>query len=300
MVDVETPSLRLSPRTAPSAASRSLTIPCGRTRLRYQGRPLIMGILNVTPDSFSDGGRYAGAAAAIARGVEMARDGADLIDIGGESTRPRSAPVPVEEELRRVLPVIAGLSGAVRVPLSIDTSKAQVASRAIEAGAGLINDVTALRGDPAMARTAARGRAAVILMHMRGIPQTMQRAPHYRDVVEDVAGFLRQAAARAEAAGIARQRILLDPGLGFGKTARHNLVLLRALERLMALGYPVVVGPSRKSFIGETLEAPIEARLAGTLACVARACAAGAHVVRVHDVRAARDVVRMLDAIAHA
>ena len=272
-------------------------VPSRLRRLVVRGRPLVMGILNVTPDSFSDGGVFAGTAAAVEHGLRMASEGADLIDVGGESTRPGAEAVSAETELSRVIPVIAQLAGALRIPISVDTSKAEVAFQAIEAGASIINDVTALRGDPQMSAVAARSGASVILMHMRGTPRTMQRAPRYRDVVGEVAGFLREAAGRAEAAGIPRARILLDPGLGFGKTVEHTLVLLRSLDRLVALGYPVVVGPSRKSFIGATLDAGVEDRLAGTLACVAWAQRGKARIVRVHDVQPAVHLLKMLEAI---
>ena len=257
-----------------------------------------MGILNVTPDSFSDGGRFLDPANAARRGIEMAEEGADLIDVGGESTRPEAARILVDEELRRVLPVIERLAAAVRIPISIDTSKAEVAARALEAGASVVNDVTALRGDPKMSSVIARARASVILMHMAGTPQTMQRHPSYRNVVTEVAGFLSHAAAQAQQAGIARSRILIDPGLGFGKTAAHNLALMRALRRFVALGFPVVVGPSRKSFIGQTLDADVDDRLPGTLACVAQAYVCGVQVVRVHDVKPTVQLLQMLDAIA--
>ena len=291
---------RLRRRESPDQVRR--TIPCaGGRRLVYRGRPLVMGVLNVTPDSFSDGGSFLDPGAAVERGMQMAAEGADLIDVGGESTRPGAQAVPIAEELRRVLPVIARLSRVARVPLSIDTSKADVARQALEVGASIVNDVTALRGDAQMAVVAARARAAVILMHMQGTPRTMQQRPRYRDVVGDVAAFLLAAAARAERAGIARARILLDPGIGFGKTVRHNLALMGALRHFVSLGFPVVVGPSRKSFIGRTLDAPeVDGRLAGTLACVAQASASGVHVVRVHDVREASQMIRMLEAMAHA
>jgi dihydropteroate synthase len=227
----------------------------------------------------------------------MAQEGAEVIDVGGESTRPGAPDVPLEEELRRVLPVIRRLRDAVRVPLSIDTSKAEVAHQAIEAGACLVNDVTALRGDAQMAAVVARSRAAVILMHMRGTPCTMQQRPRYHDVAREVEAFLTDAAERARGAGIERSRILVDPGLGFGKTVDHNLALLKGLPRLVSLGFPVVVGPSRKSFIGKTLGAEVGERLAGTLACVAYAQRGGAQVVRVHDVRPTVQLLRMLDAI---
>ena len=256
-----------------------------------------MGVLNVTPDSFSDGGAFLDAGAAIARGVQMVEEGADAIDVGGESTRPGSRPVDAAEELRRVVPVVRALAKAVRVPISIDTSKAAVAEQALEAGASILNDVTALRGDAAMARLAARMRATVILMHMRGAPRTMQRAPRYGNVVEEVAASLRRAVRFARASGIARGRIFIDPGLGFGKTARHNLQLLQRLDRLTALGFPVVVGASRKSFIGKILGADVDDRLSGSLACVVQARRHGAHMVRVHDVKATAHLLRMLNAI---
>lgn len=297
---LEAPSAsRLRRREFPDAARR--TIPCaGGGRLVYRGRPLVMGVLNVTPDSFSDGGSYLSPRAAVERGVQMAAEGADLIDVGGESTRPGAAAVPAAEELRRILPVIARLARVARVPLSIDTSKAEVAHQALGAGAAVVNDVTALRGDPRMASIVAQHRAAVILMHMQGTPRTMQRCPRYRDVVREVAAFLLAAAERAQRAGIARARILLDPGLGFGKTVRQNLALLGSLRHFVSLGFPVVVGPSRKSFIGRTLHAETPERLAGTLACVAQAYASGVQIVRVHDVRETSQVIRMLEAIAHA
>ncbi len=259
-----------------------------------------MGIVNVTPDSFSDGGRFAGPAEAVRHAQRLVDEGADLIDVGGESTRPGAAPVEVEEETRRVVPVIRALAKRLAVPVSIDTSKAAVAQRAIDAGASLVNDVTALRGDPQMAQIVAKARVSVILMHRRGTPQTMQQAPRYQDVVGEVRKFLAQASRRAQGAGIRSDRILLDPGLGFGKTVRHNLLLLRHLDALVALGQPVVVGPSRKSFIGRVLNAEILDRLEGTLACVAYAMRQGAAMVRVHDVKPAVDLIRMWNAIQSA
>ncbi len=263
---------------------------------------LVMGILNVTPDSFSDGGAHATPEAAVAHGLRLVEEGADLLDIGGESSRPGARAIRATEELKRVLPVISRLARRVRVPLSIDTTKAQVAQEALAAGASMVNDISALRADPQMTKVVARSPARVILMHRRGTPQTMQRHPRYADVVGYVATFLTQAAQQAQAHGIARARILIDPGLGFGKTLTQNLQLMRALDRFVALGYPVVVGPSRKSFIGATLDAQVHERLAGTLACVAWAQQAGARMVRVHDVKPAVDLIRMLQAIegAHA
>ena len=277
-------------------AAAALTIPARSHRPRH-GRPLVMGVLNVTPDSFSDGGDFLDPDAATARGLQMVKEGAGVIDICGVSTRPGADVVPVDEELRRVLPVVKRLAAIVQVPLSIDTSSAEVAAQALAAGASIINDVTALRGDPRMAQVAARARATVILMHMRGSPQTMQRRPRYRHVVEEVAAFLAAAAARAQAEDIARARILLDPGLGFGKTATHNLELLRGLPRLGALGFPLVLGPSRKSFIGAILRLEAPDRLAGTLACVAHAQRYGVAMIRVHDVQPAVHLLDMLGAI---
>lgn len=227
----------------------------------------------------------------------MVCEGADLLDIGGESTRPGARPVPLDQELARVLPVVTRLAKRVAVPISVDTSKAEVARQAIDAGASMINDVTALRADGQMARSIAQSKAAVILMHMQGNPRTMQRRPRYHDVVRDVAAFLRETVDHAEAAGIARSRLLVDPGLGFGKTVRHNLQLLSQLEFLMGLGVPVVIGPSRKSFIGRTLTVDVDQRLAGTLACVGLAQRAGVHMVRVHDVRPTVQFLTMLEAI---
>ena len=256
-----------------------------------------MGVLNVTPDSFSDGGMFLDAEAAVQRGIRMVAEGADLIDVGGESTRPESRSVPLEEELRRVVPVVARLARAVRIPISVDTSKAEVAAQALEAGASIVNDVTALRSDPQMGRVVARAKAAIILMHMRGTPETMQRRPRYRHLIGDITAFLVRAAQQAEAAGIGRSRIVIDPGLGFGKTLEHNLALLRSLGQLVSLGFPVAVGPSRKSFIGQVLNVDVQDRLAGTLACVAVAQRGGAHIVRVHDVQPTVQFLKMLEAI---
>ena len=284
----------------PAHPSAPVTMAYGATRLVYRDRPLVMGILNVTPDSFSDGGAYADPDRAVQRGEQIALEGADVIDIGGESTRPGSFGIPIEEELKRVIPVVKRLAAAVPVPLSVDTSKADVARQALEHGASLINDVTALRGDPAMAEVVAQHRAGLILMHMAGTPATMQQRPFYRDVVGEVAEFLLNAVQRAERAGIDRSHLLIDPGLGFGKTVDQNLELMQSLPRLTALGLPIVVGPSRKSFIGQTLHAEVQNRLAGTLACVAYAQRSGAHIIRVHDVNATVQLLQMLAAIERA
>ena len=260
-----------------------------------------MGILNVTPDSFSDGGRLLRPADAVRQAERLVREGADLLDVGGESTRPGAEPVRLAEELRRVVPVIRLLARRVRVPISVDTAKAEVARQALAAGASIINDVTALRGDSAMADVAARAGVLVILMHMRGDPRTMQRAPCYHRVTADIAAFLRGAVERATQAGIRPDRILIDPGLGFGKTVSHNLRLLAQLPRLARLGYPLVIGPSRKSFIGTLAGgAGVDDRLPGTLACVAAAARVPRAIVRVHDVAAAVQFLTIQQAIAHA
>jgi dihydropteroate synthase len=249
-----------------------------------------MGVVNVTPDSFSDGGAWLDPAAAIGHGHVLAREGAGILDIGGESTRPGAEPVAAEEELRRVVPVLEGLAGA-GPRLSIDTSKARVAEAALEAGATIVNDVTALRGDPAMAALLAPRHCDVCLMHMLGEPRTMQRDPHYDDVVDDVKAFLSARLEFAVAQGIAEERLWLDPGIGFGKTIAHNLELLQRLEELVALGRPLVVGTSRKSFLGTiTGRGPLE-RVPATIATNVLALAAGARIFRVHDVAEARDAL---------
>jgi len=266
--------------------------------LKIGRRPLVMGIVNVTPDSFSDGGQYATAESAIAHGLQLTEDGADLLDIGGESTRPGAAPVPLEEELRRVVPVVAGLAAQTRVPLSVDTSKAEVACRCLESGARIINDVTALAGDPAMAEVALKHGCGVILMHMQGTPQTMQQAPHYEDVVAEIGQFFAQRLKWAAAAGITQEHIVLDPGIGFGKKGKHNLEILARLAEFQSLGRPVCLGVSRKALIGQILQRPVAQRLAGSLAALLFAQSRSAvQIVRVHDVRETRDAVEILAAI---
>ncbi|OYV81988.1 MAG: dihydropteroate synthase, partial [Planctomycetia bacterium 21-64-5] len=234
-------------------------------RLDFPARPLVMGILNVTPDSFSDGGQFAGAAAAIERGLRMAAEGADLIDVGGESTRPYSQPVEAGEELRRVVPVVRALVEQTGLPISIDTSKAAVAREALAAGAEIINDVTALTGDERMIQTALDAQAAVCAMHMLGTPRTMQDNPVYQDVVADVYDYLRQRREALLAAGILPSRIALDPGIGFGKTHEHNLTLLAHCRRFHGLGCPLLVGHSRKGFIGKIIGDKMADRTAGTI-----------------------------------
>jgi dihydropteroate synthase len=251
----------------------------------------LMGVVNVTPDSFSDGGLYLDPAAAVEHGLELEREGAAILDIGGESTRPGAMPVSEDEELGRVLPVIEGLvAQGVDARISIDTSKAAVATAAIAAGATLVNDVTALRADPEMAAVIAASGVECCLMHMLGDPRTMQEDPRYEDVVAEVKAFLGQRMAYALAAGIAEQRILLDPGIGFGKTVEHNLELLRRLDELVALGRPVVIGTSRKSFLGKLTGRPNPAdRVAGTIATCVLAFERGARIFRVHDVAPVHD-----------
>jgi dihydropteroate synthase len=273
---------------------------CRDVRLDVYRRTHVMGILNVTPDSFFDGGRFADPEAALERGLEMVADGADVVDVGGESTRPGAEPVSADEEAARVLPVIEALAGKLSVPISIDTTKAGVAQAALDAGAVIVNDVSALRADVAMAGVVARSGAGVVLMHMLGEPRTMQKDPRYRDVVADVSRALAGWAGDAEAAGIEHDRIVVDPGIGFGKTLEHNLLLLRHIDALGALEYPVLVGPSRKSFMGLALGLPAEERLEATAGAVAWCVAQGAHLVRVHDVKEMVRVVRMVEAIRDA
>ncbi len=256
-----------------------------------------MGVLNVTPDSFSDGGRLADADAAIARGMELFAEGADWLDVGGESTRPGAAPVPAQEEARRVVPVIEGLRRRGAGPLSVDTSKAAVARAALEAGADLVNDVSGFGYDPAMAPLLAARKMPAVLMHLRGSFGEMHRAPAYGDVMAEIVSELGGALERAERAGVERRLLIVDPGLGFSKDAGHSLEALRRLPELAALDRPVLVGPSRKSFIGKLLDLPVERRLMGTAAAVASAVLLGAHVVRVHDVREMVEVVRVADAL---
>jgi dihydropteroate synthase len=271
-------------------------------------RTTIMGIVNVTPDSFSDGGRFRTADAAIAQAEHLIQAGADIIDIGGESTRPFADAVSPEEEMARVLPVIKHLAGRISVPISIDTTKAAVGEAAIEAGAAIINDISALRMDPHLAEVAVRHGVPVILMHMKGNPRTMQLEPVYDNVVTEVCDFLGDAIERAVSAGIDRNKIIVDPGIGFGKTGYHNLLLIQQLEALTHLGVPILVGPSRKRFIRDLVKASSQKDIApdrpavetGTQAAVAAAIMNGAHIVRVHDVANTRAMVKVLDAIRMA
>ena len=270
---------------------------CDRV-LRVNSGPLIMGILNVTPDSFSDGGRFLEHDAAVAHGLRMQAEGADVIDVGGESSRPGSEPISVEEEILRVVPVIEELTRRATVPVSVDTTKAAVAEAALDVGASLINDISALRCDPRLGEIAARRGCGLILMHLRGVPKTMQAGElRYADLMGEIRTFLGDALARAEAAGVPRDRVILDPGIGFGKTPAHNLTMVHRLAELACLDRPILVGPSRKAFIGAVLQVEVGERLLGTAAAVAAAVLHGAHMVRVHDVASMRRVAQMAYAI---
>lgn len=273
---------------------------CRDRVLDVETRPLIMGIVNVTPDSFSDGGRYPDSRSAVERGLAMLGEGADIIDVGGESTRPGAAEVGAEEEIRRVIPVIEALGRAKDAVLSVDTRKAAVARRALAAGATIINDVSALTHDPEMERVAAEAGAGVVLMHMKGTPGTMQDDPRYDDVVAEVRAYL---AARVEALtrnGLDRKTLAVDPGVGFGKTLEHNLALIAGLDEIVGMGQPVVVGLSRKRWIGALTGRPVESRLAGSLAGLSVCVAKGVHVLRVHDVKESVDAVKVAAALVRA
>jgi len=271
-----------------------------RGRLDFSAGCIIMGVLNVTPDSFSDGGQFFDTGRAIAHGLEMAAQGAAIIDVGGESTRPASAPVSTAEQTKRVVPVIEGRVKNASVPISIDTYDYKVAEAALQAGAAMINDITAL-SDRRMAQLAAKQQAPVVLMHIQGTPKTMQVDPKYDDVVGEVLEFLLTRAERAQQLGILKERIFIDPGIGFGKTVQHNLLLLKNIEKFVAAGYRVLVGPSRKSFIGKITgkENPAE-RIFGTAAAVALCVSAGVSVVRVHDVAEMADAIKVVQAVSKA
>lgn len=271
---------------------------CGSHQLDLSA-PIVMGILNVTPDSFSDGGRFRGFSQAIEHAMAMIEAGAGIIDVGGESTRPGAQAVTQDDEIRRVVPIVESLAALTNVPISVDTSKAAVIRAAIRAGAAMVNDVRALRDDDALA-AAAEGSTAVCLMHMQGEPRTMQADPHYDDVVGEVRSFLQERVSACVAAGISRQRIVVDPGIGFGKRVDHNLQLLAALPELAELGLPILIGVSRKSMLGTLLDRPVEQRLAGGLAVAAAAVLAGASILRVHDVAETVDAVKIAAALKAA
>jgi len=256
-----------------------------------------MGILNVTPDSFFDGGKYLRPEAALRRVEEMVQEGVDIIDIGGESTRPDSQLVPLQQELRRVIPMIRRIRKLFEIPLCVDTYKAQVAREALEAGAKMINDISGLRFDREMARVAASFDVPVIIMHIRGTPRIMQRNPRYKNLIKEIISYLRKGIDIALAAGVSSKNIIIDPGIGFGKTVRHNLQIIKNLAELKTLNQPILMGVSRKSFIGKVLDLPPQERLEGGLAAVSLAVFAGARIIRTHDVRSTRRVVDMVQAV---
>jgi dihydropteroate synthase len=287
----------------PAAGAGDVVLRVGGRRFSWApggSKTVLMGVVNVTPDSFADGGRYLDPDAAAARARTLAAEGADLVDVGGESTRPGSGGISVAEELDRVMPVLERLVPGPPCLLSIDTSKPEVADAALRLGVHMVNDVTALAGGPPLARVAARHGAALALSHMQGTPRTMQSEPRYADLLGEIRGRLAAAVAEAEAAGVAPDAIAVDPGIGFGKTLEHNLTLLKRLDALRPLGRAVMVGPSRKSFIGAILGLGPDERLEGTLAAAAAAVLAGVHILRVHDVEAVRRAVRVAEAIRDA
>jgi dihydropteroate synthase len=266
--------------------------------IEFSGRPLIMGVVNVTPDSFFDGGRHFDPKAAVAHAVRLVEEGADLLDVGGESTRPGAELVNEAEERRRAIPVVTAVAKAVSVPISIDTSKSVVAQAALDAGAVLVNDVTALRGDHAMANVIAGTGSGIVLMHMQGTPRTMQQAPRYEDVVGEISSFFEERIRFAMAHGIVRRQIILDPGIGFGKLLVHNLTLLAQLQHFMQFECPLLVGVSRKAFLSQIVDRPVQERLWATAAAVAMAVDRGAGIIRVHDVGAMKEVAQVTAAIS--
>ena len=296
---VEPPMTRSAPpnlcASPPAPALEPFVLKMRDVVLRFPRPLMVMGVLNVTPDSFSDGGRFMDSVAAVERAEQMVEEGAELIDIGGESTRPGAVPVGEREELRRVLPVIERLAGRIPVPISIDTMKPLVARRALEAGARLVNDVGANRRSDAMWREVARYGAGYVCMHMRGRPRTMQRRPVYRDVVGEVERFFEERLGRLVASGVSREQVILDVGIGFGKTVRHNLKLIREMASFTKAKRPLLLGVSRKSFIGRLLRVEAGGRLAGSLACACWAVGAGVQLIRVHDVTETVQAVRMTE-----
>lgn len=277
--------------------SRAKDIVWDRYRVPLSERTCVMGVLNVTPDSFSDGGRFFDKKTAVAHAIQMVEDGADIIDIGGESTRPSAEPVSEEDEKKRVLPVIDKLAGQIGVPISIDTYKTGIARAALDAGAAMVNDISGLSFDPEMAGLAAARKTPVVIMHMQGTPRNMQKNPRYESLIGEITGFLSGRAEAAESAGVAADRIIIDPGIGFGKTVEHNLEIVKRLKEFTSLGYPVMIGVSRKSFIGKVLGTEVDERLEGTSAAVACSVIGGASLVRVHDVKEMFRVTRLADAV---
>jgi dihydropteroate synthase len=273
------------------------SIRCQKRILPMGKRTLLMGVLNVTPDSFSDGGLFFDKEKAISHALRMVEGGADIIDIGGESTRPGSKPLELEEELRRVIPVIESLAKEVDVPLSIDTYKSTVAQRAIEAGAEIINDISGLHFDPSLAKVAAKNDTPLILMHIRGTPETMQKGVHYDSLFSEILQYLKESIQRAESTGLDPRQIIIDPGIGFGKTAEDNLLIIKNLYEFRILGKPILLGTSRKSFIGKILNTEVGDRLEGTLSSIAISVLNGAHIIRSHDVLQAKKAIAVADAI---
>ncbi len=270
---------------------------CGRYKLRLGHRTYLMGILNITPDSFSDGGRFFDKKKAIDQALKMVDEGVDIIDIGGESTRPGSCNVSLKEELERVVPVIKKLTKKIGVPISIDTTKSAVASAALDSGTSIVNDISGLRFDLRMPNVLADYKAGCIIMHIKGTPKTMQLSPRYSNLLDEITNWLRKSVSLATNAGVSKKNIVVDPGIGFGKTLKHNLEILKGLEVFNKLDFPILVGPSRKSFIGKILDLGVDERLMGTAASCAYAIINGAHVLRVHDVGKISQVAKMIDAI---
>ncbi|MCG2813963.1 MAG: dihydropteroate synthase [Thermodesulfovibrionales bacterium] len=266
--------------------------------LDFSKKTYLMGILNVTPDSFSDGGQYFDRTLAIKRAYEMVEEGADIIDIGGESTRPGSEPVPLQEEIARTIPVIEEISKKIKVPISIDTYKAEVAKRALDAGASIVNDISGLRFDPEMPKVVSQYKVPVVIMHIKGTPKNMQANPQYEALIPEVMDYLRESIRLAVESGIAEDKIIIDPGIGFGKTYDHNLEIIKKLREFTLLEKPLLVGPSRKAFIGKILgDAPASERLEGTAAAVAISILNGANIIRVHDVKEMKRVALVADAV---
>jgi len=276
---------------------RDFTLRCPRTVLTCGSKTLVMGVLNVTPDSFSEDGLFYDQRRAVDHALRMAEEGADILDIGGESTRPGTSPLSLEEELQRVLPVIEQLAPRTKIPISIDTYKSEVARQAIAAGAQIINDISALRFDPGMAPTAAKAGVPLILMHIQGTPRDMQKNPHYEDLMGEIIAYLHESIQTAVQSGVDPEQTVVDPGIGFGKTLEHNLQIIWRLGEMRCLGRPILLGTSRKSFIGRILNLDVDHRLEGTLASISAGILAGANIVRVHDVAPARRVVNIIDAI---
>jgi dihydropteroate synthase len=272
-------------------------IKCGNYSLEFGKRTLVMGVINITPDSFSDGGKFYDTKVAISHAKYLVSNGADILDVGGESTRPGSESVTMDEEMKRVIPVIEGISNEVEIPISIDTCKSEVAKAALDAGACIINDISAMRSDPRIANVAAESQSPLILMHMQGTPKDMQKDPKYKDVMGDIKEFLEERLDLAQSKGVTRENMIIDPGIGFGKTLEHNYEIIRRLRELKDLNLPILMGTSRKSFIGNTLGLDVNERLEGTLATITMSIINGADIIRVHDVKEAVRTAKMTDAI---